>query len=143
MKTIRNYAYAALLAVSALSFAPTASAQGPAHGKFTLPHEVHWGNATLAAGDYTFSLDPDNGSRMLTISKVSGARAGFMVLVPNRDDSKRSDQSRIVLAATPGGSYVSALQLPEFGMTLHFKVPSDLSERPIAKAGNPASALGQ
>ena len=66
-----------------------------------------------------------------------------MVLVPNTDDSKRSDQSRIVARATPGGSYVSAMQLPEFGMTLHFRVPSDLSERPIAKAGNPASALGQ
>jgi hypothetical protein len=143
MKTIRNYAYAAILAASALTFAPTASAQGPAHGKFTLTHEVHWGNATLAAGDYTFSFDPDNGSRMLTISKVSGARAGFMVLVPNQDDSKTSDRSRIVLEATPGGSYVSAMQLPEFSMTLHFKVPSHPSERQIAKAGNPASALGQ
>jgi hypothetical protein len=143
MKTIRNYAYAAILAASALTFAPGASAQEPAHGKFTLTHEVHWGNATLAAGDYTFSFDPDNGSRMLTIRKVSGASAGFMVLVPNTDDSKTSDQSRILLEATPGGSYVSAMQLPEFGMTLHFKVPSHLSERQIARAGSPASALGQ
>ena len=143
MKTIRNYAYAAILALSALTLAPTASAQEPAHGKFTLTHEVHWGNATLAAGDYTFSLDPDNGSRMLTISKVSGARAGYMVLVPNTDDSKASDLSRIVLEATPGGSYVSSMQLPEFGVTLHFKVPSHLSEKQLARAGTAASALGQ
>jgi len=25
-------------------------------GKFTLPFETHWGNATLPAGDYTFNL---------------------------------------------------------------------------------------
>jgi hypothetical protein len=80
---------------------------------------------------------------MLTISKVSGPRAGYMVLVPNTDDSKTPDVSRIVLEATPGGSYVSSMHLPEFGMTLHFKVPSHLSERQIAKAGTTAPALGQ
>ena len=143
MKNIRNFAYAAMLAVSAFTFVPAASAQEPAHGKFTLTHEVHWGNATLAAGDYTFSFDPDNGSRMLTINKISGPRAGYMVLVPDTEDSKGSDASRIVLAATPGGSYVSSMQLPEFGVTLHFKVPSHLSERQLARAGTAAPALGQ
>jgi hypothetical protein len=143
MKTIRNYAYAAILAVSSLTFVPVASAQEPAHGKFTLTHEVHWGNATLAAGDYTFSFDPDNGSRMLTINKISGVRSGYMVLVPDTDDSRTSDESRIVLESTSGGSYVSSMHLPEFGMTLHFNVPSHLSEKQIARAGTSASALGQ
>ena len=144
MKTIRNYVYAALLAVSALNFAPSlASAQEPAHGKFTLTHEVHWGNAKLAAGDYAFSFDPDNGSRMLSLSKLSGARTGYMVLVPDTEDTKPSDQSRLILEATPDGSYVSAMQLPEFGMTLHFTVPSHTPERQIAKAATTAAASGQ
>ena len=143
MKTIRNYVYAAMLAASALTFAPSlASAQEPARGKFTLTHDVHWGSAKLSAGDYAFAFDPDNGSRMLSLSKLSGARAGYMVLVPDTEDSKASDMSRIILEATPEGSYVSAMQLPEFGMTLRFAVPSH-TERQIAKAATTAVASGQ
>jgi hypothetical protein len=143
MKTIRNYVYAAMLAASALTFAPSlASAQEPARGKFTLTHDVHWGSAKLSAGDYAFAFDPDNGSRMLSLSKLSGARAGYMVLVPDTEDSKASDMSRIILEATPEGSYVSAMQLPEFGMTLRFAVPSH-TERQIAKATTTAVASGQ
>ena len=143
MKTIRTYVYAAILAATTMNFAPTlASAQEPAHGKFTLTHEVHWGNAKLAAGDYAFSFDPDSGSRMLTLSKLSGTRAGYMVLVPDTDDAKPSDANRLILEATPGGTYVSAMQLPEFGMTLHFTVPSH-AERQIARAATTAAASGQ
>jgi len=144
MKTIRNYVYAAMLAVSALNFAPSlASAQERVHGKFTLTHEVHLGTAKLAAGDYEFSFDPDTGTRMLGLSKLSGTRAGYMVLVPATEDTKPSDQSRLLLVATPEGSYVRAMQLPEFGMTLHFAVPSHTTERQIAKAGTTATASGQ
>jgi hypothetical protein len=146
MKTIRNYVYAAVLAATALNFAPTlASAQEPAHGKFTLSHDVRWGNAKLPAGEYAFSFDPTNGSRMLTLSKISGVRTGYMVLVPDTDDSKPSDVSRLVLEATPEGTYVSAMQLPEFGMTLRFTVPSHatIAERQVAKAGTLAVASVQ
>ena len=144
MKTIRNYVYAAMLAASALNFAPSpASAQERVHGKFKLTHEVHMGTAKLATGDYEFSFDPDTGTRMLSLSKLGGTRAGYMVLVPTMDDAKPSDQSRLVLVATPEGRYVSAMQLPEFGMTLHFAVPSHARERPIAKAAITATASGQ
>ena len=140
MKSIRNYVYAAILAVTALNFAPTlASAQEPAHGKFTLTHEVHWGSAKLPAGDYEFSFDPDNGSRTLTLNKLSGVRAGFMVLVPDTGDAKASDKSLLVLTATPEGSYVSAMHLPEFGMTLNFTVPTH-AEKQIARTATIASA---
>ena len=145
MKSIRNYVYAALLAATALNFAPTlVSAQEPAHGKFTLTHDVRWGIAKLPAGDYAFSFDPTSGSRMLTLSKLTGARTGYMVLVPDTDDSKPADVSRLVLEATPEGTYVSAMQLPEFGMTLRFAVPSHTTlEKQIAKAGTAAVAPGQ
>ena len=146
MKTIRNYVYAAILAATALNFAPTlASAQEPAHGKFTLTHDVRWGIAKLPAGEYAFSFDPTSGSRMLTLSKLTGARTGYMVLVPDTDDSKPSDVSRLVLEATPEGTYVSAMQLPEFGMTLRFTVPlhATIAERQVAKAGTLAVASVQ
>jgi hypothetical protein len=144
MKITRNYVYAALLAASALTFTPSmVSAQESARGKFTLTHEAHLGNATLASGDYSFSFDPDNGTRMLSISKLSGARTGYMVLVSDTEDPKPSDQNRLILEATTDGSYISAMQLPEFGMTLRFTVPSHATERQIAKAGTTATASGQ
>jgi len=143
MTTIRKFAYATLLALTALNFAPTlASAQESARGKFTLTHEVHFGNAKLPAGDYAFSFDPDATSRMLVLSKISGVRAGYLLLVPSTDETKPTDLNRLVLETTPDGSYVSAMQLPEFGMTLHFNVPSH-AEKQIAKAATTAAASGQ
>jgi hypothetical protein len=143
MKAIRTYVYAAILAASALNFTPTsASAQEAAHGKFTLTHEVHWGSARVPAGDYEFSFDPDGGSRVLSLSKLNGTRAGYMLLVPDTDNTKPSNHNLLVLEATAGGSYVSAMQLPEFGMTLHFAVPSRVTEGQFAKAGTTAAAVG-
>ena len=144
MKTIRNYVYAAILAASALNFSPTpASAQEPARGKFTLTHEVHLGGAKLPAGEYEFSFDPDSGSRMLNLSKISGNLTRYIVLVPDTEEAKPSDRSRLVLESTPDGSFVSAMQLPEFGMSLHFTVPSHTTERQIAKAAPTVLEQGQ
>ncbi|MGP0020996.1 MAG: hypothetical protein ACLPHP_20675 [Candidatus Sulfotelmatobacter sp.] len=144
MKNIRNYVYAAILAASALNLSPSpASAQEAARGKFTLTHEVHLGDAKLPAGEYEFSFDPDSGSRMLNLSKVSGNFTRFIVLVPDTEDAKPSDRSRLVLESTPDGTYVSAMQLPEFGMSLYFTVPSHPTERQIAKAATTAVVPGQ
>ncbi|MGD1078832.1 MAG: hypothetical protein ABR881_10980 [Candidatus Sulfotelmatobacter sp.] len=144
MTSIRKFAYATLLAFTALNFAPSlASAQEPARGKFTLTHEVHFGNAKVPAGDYEFRFDPDATSRMLGLRKLSGTRAGYLLMVPSTEDTKPSDLSRLILEATPDGSYVSAMQLPQFGMTLLFTVPSRATERQIAKAATTAAASGQ
>jgi hypothetical protein len=141
MKSIRNYVYATILAASAFNFAPSlASAQEPARGKFTLTHEVQWGNAKLPAGEYQFSFDRTNVSRTLILNKISGAPAGFMVLVPDMDDAKPTDTSRLLLTATPEGTYVSAMQLPEFGITLHFTVPTHAAAKPTARTATIASA---
>ena len=48
---------AALLATCLL--AGSASAQATFQGKFTLPFETHWGQATLPAGEYLLSFDED------------------------------------------------------------------------------------
>jgi hypothetical protein len=144
MKNIRNYVYAAILAASALNLSPSlASAQEHARGKFTLMREVHMGNAKLPAGEYEFSFDPGSGSSMLNLSKISGNLARFIVLVPDMEEAKPSDRSRLVLESTPDGTYVSAIQLPEFGMSLYFTVPSHPTERQIARAATTAVVPGQ
>ena len=101
------------------------------------------GPATAMKHAGATAVNPDTGRRMLILSKLSGTRAGYMMLVNATDDAKPSDLNRLVIESTPVGSYVSVLQLPEFGMTLHFRVPSHASERQIAKAANAAAASGQ
>jgi hypothetical protein len=141
MTLIRKFAFAALLAVSALSLAPTvASAQQPVHGKFTLTHDVRWGSAKVPAGEYEFSLDPENPSPVLALNKVSGAPTGFLMLVPSTKNAKPSDMNRLVLENTPEGSYVSEMRLPQFGMTLEFAAPLHAREKQVAKAVTPAAA---
>lgn len=144
MTSIRRFVYAAVLAATTLNVAPSlASAQEPARGHFTLTHEVRWENARVPAGDYEFTFNIGSVAPFLSLTKTSGTRASFMFLVPVTDQSKPADTSLLVLESTPEGSYVSAMQLPDFGMSLHFAVPGHAAERQVAKAATPGVALGQ
>jgi hypothetical protein len=143
MTTIRRFVYAALLAFTALNLAPSLASAQEARGKFTLTHDVHFGSTKVSAGDYAFSFDLDAPTRMLRLSKLDGARAGYLLLVPATGDAKSTDLSRLVLEVTPDGSYVSAMQLPAVGMTLEFIVPPHATEKQIAKTVTTAAATGQ
>ena len=55
-----------------------------------------------------------------------------MILVTDTESSKPSDRSQLVVVSRPAGTFVSTMQLPEFGMTLHFAVPAE--RREIAQA---------
>jgi hypothetical protein len=125
MKSIRNFAYAAVLTLSALSFAPRLASAQEAAGAFTLTHEVHWQSIVVPAGKYHFSIGGNGPEATLTLRKVSGSAAGFMLMVTDIDTSQPSDHSRLVVVSRPGGSFVSTMQLPEFGVTLHFAVPEE------------------
>ncbi len=142
MTSIRKFAYAALLAAASLSIVPTlASAQEKAQGNFTLAHDVHWQNALVPAGDYRFTLESDGVGGVLTLSKISGARTGFLLMVHDTDEAKPSDRSRLVIEATPAGTYVSAMHLPEFGMTLNFTVPAPTAEKMAATTAAATTTL--
>jgi hypothetical protein len=136
MKSIRRFAYTAVLVLSALNFAPSLASAQDASGTFTLAHEVHWQNAVVPAGTYRFTMGANGPSQLLTLSKVSGSKAGFMLLVNDTDASQPKDASRLVVVSTPEGRFVSTMQLPEFGLTLHFNVPSETPEvaREVATA---------
>ena len=143
MTSIRKLAYAAVL-TAALTLAPgLATAQEECHGKFTLPHEVLWGRATVPAGEYEFSFDANSITHVLTLRRNSGTPAGFMVLVRATEEAKPAGVNRLVLEKTADGSYVSAMQLPEFGLTLDFGAPSHDLESQIAKSTTTAASSGQ
>lgn len=141
--SIRKYFYAVLLALSTLNFMPaTASAQTSMRGKFTLPHEVHWENAIVPAGDYQFSLDSDT-IEVLRLDQLNGAHAGFTFVVHEEQAEERKEVSRITLETTATGSYVTAMQLPAYGKQLNFNVPASISEKQLAKAATRPSPSGQ
>ena len=125
MKLIRKFAYAAVLTLSALNFAPSLASAQDAAGTFTLTHEVHWQNAIVPAGKYRFTVGGGGPAQLLTLSKITGSGAGFMLLVTDLAISEPSDLSQLVVVSRPSGSFVSKMQLPEFGMTLHFAVPAE------------------
>ena len=137
MKSIRRFTYAVVLFLSALNFAPSLASAQEAAGSFTLAHEVHWQNAVVPAGKYRFTVEPDGPSEMLTLSNDNG-RAGFMMLATEVESAKPSEMSQLVVAARQGEKFVSTMQLPEFGVTLHFTVPAE--KRELAQSAATLSA---
>ena len=140
MNSIRKFAYAAVLTLSALNFAPGLASAQDAAGTFTLSHEVHWQNTIVPAGKYRFKIESNGPADRLTLQRLSGSGGGFVMLVAGTEDSKPSDLSRLVVVSRSSESFVSAMQLPQFGMTLHFTVPAGPNVLAQAVATSAASA---
>jgi len=140
MNFIRRFTYAGVLALITLTVGLSpASAQERARGGFTLPHDVRWGEAKVPAGEYRFTFEMDTIGGVLKLRKVDGSRTGFLFVVREMEEAKPSDKNRLVLDDTAQGSYVSAMELPEFDVRLHFPAPA--AEKQMAKAGT--SVVGQ
>jgi hypothetical protein len=140
MNSIRKFVYAAALMLSALNFAPSLASAQDAAGNFTLTHEVRWQNAIVPAGKYRFTIGTSGPSDMLTLRKVDGSGAGFMLLITDTESSQFSGDSRLIVVSRPSGSFVSTMQLPQVGMTLHFALPSETREVAQSVATSTASA---
>ncbi len=126
MKSIRKFAYAVVLTLSALNFAPSLASAQDEGGSFTLPHEVLWQNAMVPAGDYRFTLQPVGPSEMLKLTKITGKPASFMLLVNDTtEDATGSERASLIIDSKLGTSYVSAMNLPQFEVTLHFAAPAN------------------
>jgi hypothetical protein len=141
MKPIRKFVYAAVLTLSALNFAPSLAAAQDEGGRFTLSHEVHWQKAIVPAGNYRFTLESTGPMKILTLRKLGANGTSFVMLVTETANSQRSDQSRLVIVSRSSGSFVKQMQLPEFGMTLHFVVPDGTRQIAQAAATSAASAV--
>ena len=125
MKSIRQLAYAAVLTLSALNLAPSLASAQDEGGRFTLAHDVRWQNVVVPAGDYRFALQSMGPSEMLTLTKITGRSASFMLLAKVTEAAPGSEASRLVIQSKFGESYVSAMDLPQFAVTLHFAAPAN------------------
>ena len=133
MRSIRKFAYAAVLGLSMFTLQPTLAAAEDAHGSFTLTHEVHWQKCVLGPGDYTFSLTTEGPSELLMLRGINGTGTSAMMLV-NDVESPKPDEvsSMLTLVSRNGETFVSTMALPEYDMTLHFTVPREHESREMA-----------
>jgi hypothetical protein len=133
MRSIRKFAYAAVLGLSIFTLLPTLAAAEEAHGSFTLSHEVHWQKCVLGPGEYMFSIKTDGPSELLTLRGINGTGTNAIMLVTDVESAKPEEtSSMLTLVSRNGQSFVSTMALPEYDMTLHFAVPRENASREIA-----------
>jgi len=133
MRSIRKFAYAAVLGMSMFTLQPTLAAAEEAHGSFTLTHEVHWQKCVLSPGEYVFSIKTEGPSELLVLRGINGTGTNAIMLVNDVESSKPGEVgSMLTLVSRNGQSFVSTMALPEYDMTLHFNVPRESESREIA-----------
>jgi hypothetical protein len=133
MRSIRKFAYAAVLGLSMFTLQPALAAAEDAHGSFTLTHEVHWQKCVLSPGEYMFSIKADGPSEFLTLRGINGTGTNAIMLVNDVESSKPEEvSSMLTLVSRNGQSFVSTMALPEYDMTLHFAVPVESASKEIA-----------
>ncbi|MGA7294557.1 MAG: hypothetical protein WBW53_19245 [Terriglobales bacterium] len=127
MRSLRKFAYAAVLTLSVFAIQPTLLAAADAHGSFRLDHEVHWQNTVLAPGDYAFSVSSLSSPALLTVRPLSGSGSSTMLLVSDVDTQTplMDSVSKLSLVSRNGKSFVSTMDLPGYDATLRFTVPSE------------------
>jgi hypothetical protein len=128
MTSVRKYAYAAVLAMTGFNLLPSLASAQDAHGRFTLNHEVHWQNAVVPAGTYRFAVGSKGPAEMLMLTRAGSPKAGFIILVNPPEEANFAGTSQLVLVARAGESFVSAMELPEYGIVLRFPVPAEPRE---------------
>jgi hypothetical protein len=115
--------------------ASSASAQNAFQGKFTLPNDVRWANATLPAGDYTFSL-----SSTTTPGRVflQGPNGGAFILTSVIDERNEGDSSKLTIEHRGGISFVRSMYLADLGVELTYHAPKT-PEKDVERAKGPVS----
>ena len=112
-------------------FAVAANAQPTFVGKFTLPYEVHWGQAVLAAGQYSIRMYSVAGPAMVT--SADGRRTVYTQSPTIADSDKGS--ARLIITNLGNERKVRSLNLPALGKLVIFAPLTQSEREEIAKAG--------
>jgi hypothetical protein len=107
------------LALGAL--ATSGNAQNAYQGKFTLPTETHWGNATLPAGDYTFAMSSASSQYRLYIR---GVRVDAIIMAAATDDRAVANHAQLNLVDIADVQTVQTFDAPELGLTFVYLTPT-------------------
>jgi len=117
MKTIRRFTLSSLvLALLASCLGAGMARAQEMKGKFTLPFDARWGQATLPAGEYSFTVDQSQASARVVLS---GYRTAAIIHAQGYNP-KSADSSALVLVSDRGMNTVRELKLAELGVVLYF-----------------------
>jgi hypothetical protein len=105
-----------LLAISSTTLFTAAAQAQRVEGSFTLPYTVHWGLATLPAGNYTFEAPSSSEPFILT---VRGEGTSAMIMSQGRT-TLTANRSSLQIANEGSGAIVSSLQLAPYGLTFQY-----------------------
>jgi hypothetical protein len=131
----RILAIATLGLIAVCSSASAASAQSVFKGTFTLPEDVRWGNASLPAGDYSFSLKSTSLPAQISVQGPNGAA---FIMTPSTDQRDQGDSSYLTIERRGGTRFVRTMYLADLGLELRYAAPSiPKNERQLAQG--PAS----
>lgn len=112
-------------------FTVAANAQPTFVGKFTLPYEVHWGQAVLPAGEYSIRMDSIAGP-----AKIMPASGGWTVYTqfPSSADTEKGG-TYLTITTLGNKRRVHSMNVPALGKSLIF-APFNKSEREeLARGG--------
>jgi hypothetical protein len=100
--------------------ATSGKAQSIYHGQFTLPVETRWGNATLPAGDYTFTVSSASSQYRLYIDGQK-TNAIIHTLTAENATSRHAQLNLVDIADVYS---VETFDAPELGLTFTYWTPT-------------------
>jgi hypothetical protein len=100
--------------------ATSGKAQSIYHGQFTLPVETRWGNATLPAGDYTFTVSSASSQYRLYIDGQK-TNAIIHTLTAENATSRNAQLNLVDIADVYS---VETFDAPELGLTFTYWTPT-------------------
>ena len=118
LKLLTKFGVAAL-ALGAL--ATNGSALDAYQGKFTLAVETHWGDVTLPASDYTFTLPSNSAPYRLYIQ---GQGFGAIITATTADQGVVSKRPQLNLVDIAHVQTVQTFEAPELGVTFIYWTPT-------------------
>ncbi|HXT77096.1 MAG TPA: hypothetical protein VN780_12455 [Candidatus Eisenbacteria bacterium] len=125
----RILAIAALGLIAVCASANPASAQDAFKGSFTLTSDVRWGQASLPAGDYTFTLQS---SAMPARIVVKGANGSQFVITSSMDVKSIDAPSNLTVVRRNGESRINRLYLADLHLVLNYQERSKSKDKELA-----------
>jgi opacity protein-like surface antigen len=128
MKKTSSFLKLAVLAVAWIGLSASAASAQSMKASFTLPNEVRWGRATLAAGSYTITFSGSHGPALVRASTGEGRALVIPVTV---SPANVDEPSGLVVAVVENRYDVLYLNLREVNLSFGYRL-SKKSERKVA-----------
>ena len=106
-------------ALALVALATSGNAQTAYQGKFTLPSEIHWGGATLPAGDYTFVIS----SAISDYRLIIRGQVNAIIMASAADEKVVSGHAQLNLVDIADVQNVETFEAPELGLTFSYATP--------------------